>query len=151
MEELYKIAIRRLNRYRVKYLVCGGIAVALYGYTRTTEDIDIMIAPEAENLGKFLKAMEKMRMRPAMPKSKEEIKKAPHTIFVSDLPEYYYFKIDLVKINSSKFNELWKRRKTFKFDNVKFFVIGKEDLLKIKRRSKRGKDQIDVSELEKRA
>ncbi|MDI6856489.1 MAG: hypothetical protein QMD21_06910 [Candidatus Thermoplasmatota archaeon] len=60
-------------------------------------------------------------------------------------------KIGLVKIDSSKFNELWKRRKIFKFDNVKFFVIGKEDLLKIKRRSKRGKDQIDVSELEKRA
>lgn len=149
MEELYKGAIGRLNRYKVRYLVCGGVAVALYGYNRTTEDIDIMIATETKNMDKFLKVMEKMRMTSALPKNKEEIKRAPHTMFVSKIPEYYYFKIDLVKVSTEKFNDYWKRRKIFKFDNMKFFVISREDLIKIKKRSMRGKDQIDVSELEK--
>jgi len=30
----------------VRHAVCGGIAVTVYGATRSTKDIDILIAPE---------------------------------------------------------------------------------------------------------
>lgn len=32
-----------LNRARVRYLVVGGVAVALHGYLRTTADLDLVV------------------------------------------------------------------------------------------------------------
>jgi hypothetical protein len=34
-----------LNAAGVAYAVCGGIAVTIHGATRTTKDIDVLIAP----------------------------------------------------------------------------------------------------------
>ncbi len=74
MEELYKMTIRRMNKRRIKYLVAGGVAVSLYGYNRTTEDIDFLIRADDENIKKFIGLMDKMGMRPALPKNEEKIK-----------------------------------------------------------------------------
>ena len=58
-----------------------------------------------------------------MPKNEGEIKSAVHTMFVSKHPGFYYFKIDVMPINKRRFDALWKKRKIFKYDNVKFPVI----------------------------
>ena len=150
MEELYKLTIRRMNKRRIKYLVAGGIAVSLYGYNRATEDIDFLIRSDEENVKKIVGLMNKMGMKTSLPKNEEEIKSTIHTMFVSKHPGFYYFKIDVMPINKRRFDALWKKRKIFKYDNVKFPVISRENLIKLKRKSNRGKDQIDVSELEKR-
>lgn len=150
MEELYRLTIRRMNKRRIKYLVAGGIAVSLYGYNRTTEDIDFLIRADDENVKKFIDLMDKMGMNPAMPKNEEEIKSTVHTMFVSKHPGFYYFKIDMMGTSKRRFDALWKERKMFRYDNIKFPVISREDLIKLKRKSNRGKDQIDVAELEKR-
>ncbi|MDQ7826826.1 MAG: DUF6036 family nucleotidyltransferase [Candidatus Eremiobacteraeota bacterium] len=42
--------IRELNRHEVEYIVVGGIALALHGVVRATEDIDIFIKPTRENV-----------------------------------------------------------------------------------------------------
>ena len=94
--------------------------------------------------------MDKMCMKPALPKNEEAIKSTVHTMFVSKHSGFYYFKIDMMPINKRRFDALWKKRKMFKYDNVKFPVIGRDDLIKLKRKTNRGKDQIDVAELEKR-
>lgn len=150
MEELYRLTIRRMNKKRVKYLVAGGVAVSLYGYNRATEDIDFLIRADDENVKKFIGLMDKMDMKPVMPKNDEEIKSTIHTMFVSKHSGFYYFKIDMMPISKRRFDVLWKKRKMFRYDNIKFSVISKEDLIKLKRKSNRGKDQIDVAELEKR-
>ncbi len=150
MEELYKMTIRRMNKRRIKYLVAGGVAVSLYGYNRTTEDIDFLIRADDENIKKFIGLMDKMGMRPALPKNEEEIKSTIHTMFVSRHPGFYYFKIDIIPTNKRRFDALWKKRKMFRYNNIKFPVISRNDLIRLKRKSNRGKDQIDVSELEKR-
>lgn len=38
-----------LNRSGVRYVVIGGCAVILHGYFRTTNDIDLLLEPSAEN------------------------------------------------------------------------------------------------------
>lgn len=40
---------RLLNRHQVRYLLVGGYALAAHGYVRMTEDIDIAVAPDADN------------------------------------------------------------------------------------------------------
>lgn len=42
-----------LHKHKVKYLLCGGVAVNLYGVPRTTADIDLLIEWTAENVENF--------------------------------------------------------------------------------------------------
>jgi hypothetical protein len=34
------------DAYDIDYALCGGLAVAIYGYSRFTKDIDLIIKPE---------------------------------------------------------------------------------------------------------
>ena len=38
--------IHKLHEKQIPYALCGGLAVALHGYVRTTQDIDLLILPE---------------------------------------------------------------------------------------------------------
>jgi hypothetical protein len=49
---------RSLNEHRVKYILIGGFALIQQGYTRTTEDIDLLLEDSAENERALFSAME---------------------------------------------------------------------------------------------
>src|ERR1043166_523633 len=49
---------RSLNAHGAKYIVVGGIAVIQHGFTRATEDIDLLIERSQENHRKVRAAME---------------------------------------------------------------------------------------------
>ena len=49
--------ISLFNSYQVNYLIIGGYAVNLYGYSRMTEDVDILFEPERRNGEKIIKAL----------------------------------------------------------------------------------------------
>lgn len=51
----------------LRYLVVGGLAVNLYGYVRMTVDLDIMIDLSEENVGKLLRAMDRLGYVPRLP------------------------------------------------------------------------------------
>ena len=58
--ELQKELVRlctKLNQERVRYVIVGGCAVILHGYLRTTYDIDALVDPSAENIGRLKKAL----------------------------------------------------------------------------------------------
>jgi hypothetical protein len=42
--------MRGLHRHKVEFVVFGALAMVFYGYVRTTEDLDIVVAPDEENL-----------------------------------------------------------------------------------------------------
>jgi len=48
--------IRILNQHRVRYLVINGYAVAFHGHPRATDDVDVLIAPEEENIRRIERA-----------------------------------------------------------------------------------------------
>ena len=51
IEDLLAVC-RRLNEEGVKYLLVGGFAMNYYGFTRTTEDIDLLVDPSDDNISK---------------------------------------------------------------------------------------------------
>lgn len=57
--ETFKRLFNTLNKCGVEYLVCGGIAVNLYGIERATADIDITVSLDEENLNRFVSAAKK--------------------------------------------------------------------------------------------
>jgi hypothetical protein len=52
-----------LNEHGVDYLIIGGVAVQAYGHVRTTQDVDLLIAPDEENLERLAVALEQLRAR----------------------------------------------------------------------------------------
>jgi hypothetical protein len=50
----FKEFLQLLNDHEVDYLLIGGFAVALYGYPRPTDDIDVWVAMNPENAAKLV-------------------------------------------------------------------------------------------------
>jgi hypothetical protein len=46
--------VRSLNEGNVRYLIAGGVAVNAHGYIRFTQDVDLVIALDAANIGRAI-------------------------------------------------------------------------------------------------
>ena len=58
MFDEFKELLSIFNARNVRYLVVGGYAVSLHAQPRSTQDIDILIAPDAENARAVYAALE---------------------------------------------------------------------------------------------
>ena len=54
--------IHALNNNNVQYILVGGYAVILHGYSRTTGDMDIWVKQDDENYAKLVKAFHEFKM-----------------------------------------------------------------------------------------
>jgi hypothetical protein len=83
-----------LNTHKVKYLVCGGLAVNIYGIPRMTADVDILLEFTENNLTNFENAVKQLLLQNSIPISiktfinKDERQKAKHE---KKLFTYSYF------------------------------------------------------------
>jgi len=64
---------RSLNAAGVRYLVVGGVAVNAHGYQRLTQDLDLVVQLDAENILVALRALEPLGYHPALPVRGEEL------------------------------------------------------------------------------
>ncbi len=58
-EDLLQVA-RLMNKYKVRYVLVGGYALAAHGYARMTQDIDIAVSPDEENAERWIKALSEL-------------------------------------------------------------------------------------------
>jgi len=63
---------RALAAADVRYIVVGGIAVNAHGYERFTNDLDLVIDLEPENIQRALYALLEISYRPTIPITPEE-------------------------------------------------------------------------------
>jgi len=56
-----------LQKAEVRYLVVGGLAVIAHGYTRLTQDIDLVLDFSPDSLSRALTALESLGYRPLVP------------------------------------------------------------------------------------
>jgi predicted nucleotidyltransferase len=54
MESAFEKLLARLADAGVDFVVVGGVAVAVHGYVRVTEDVDLVIDPSPENVRRLL-------------------------------------------------------------------------------------------------
>src|SRR5947208_12224811 len=57
MDTPYEKLLESLARTNIKFIIVGGVAVALNGFVRTTEDVDILVERSPENIGRLLEAL----------------------------------------------------------------------------------------------
>jgi len=55
--------LAELNGERVEFLVIGGVAVGFHGFVRATKDVDIVPAPDPENLERLARLLKRLDAR----------------------------------------------------------------------------------------
>ena len=140
--------IQALERNEVAYLLVGGYAVILHGYTRTTGDMDIWVNPSEENYNRLVKAFQSFGM-PVFDMTEENfLDTSKFDVFTFGTSP---ISIDIMtKVKGLSFKEAFPRAATVKLDEgLSVRLLSREDLLKAKRASGRAKDFNDIRHLEK--
>lgn len=132
-----------LQQYKVEFILVGGYAVNLYGYARSTGDMDIYIKKSITNGNRLIDAIADYGFNPAPLKTKNFEKE----IIIFHLGEPP-FQIDIMnRILGLEFDEVFSRVNYFEIDNLKVPVISLPDLKFTKSVMPRNKDLNDLDNL----
>lgn len=139
----FKDFIQLLNARDVEYLLIGGYAVALHGYVRYTQDMDIWVDRSPENAAKVVLALKDFGF--AQSDELLEVFQKEKRVVGMGIPP---MKIELVTtIDGVDFNACYKNRLTIEADGVRLNYISLSDLLRNKKASGRFKDLNDLEYL----
>lgn len=131
----------------VRFLVVGAYAMAVHGRPRATGDLDVWIDARPVNAKRAFAGLRRF----GAPLHDLEVSDlaTPGTVFqIGVVPR----RIDiLTDISGVTFAQAWPRRVEAIYGDVRFPVIGLEDLLRNKRAAGRAKDRIDVQRFERPA
>jgi predicted nucleotidyltransferase len=135
-EELFKF----LNRHKVKYCIIGAYAVAFYIKPRYTKDIDLLIEASVENSERIVKALDDFGFK-SLKLSSKDFRAKGKIIQLG----YEPLRVDfLTSVQGCSFKEAWENREIGDYGAERIYFIGLDDLIKIKKRSNRLQDKIDL-------
>lgn len=134
-----------LNKHQVRYILVGGFAVILHGYSRTTGDMDIWVDRNKENYQRLRLAFEDFGM-PVFDMTEENFLVHPvWDVFTFGVPPVA---IDIMlKVKGLDFEETYNNAVIFEDDDLQIRTIHKSQLLKAKKHSNRPKDIDDIQNL----
>jgi hypothetical protein len=134
-----------LNKHQVRYILVGGFAVILHGYSRTTGDMDIWVDRSKDNYKRLKAAFGEFGM-PVFDMTEENFLDHPvWDVFTFGVPPVA---IDImVKVKGMDFDENYNYAVTFDDDGLSIKTIHKNQLIKAKRHSNRPKDIDDIQNL----
>jgi predicted nucleotidyltransferase len=137
-----------LNEHRVEYMIIGGAAVNIHGFSRSTGDMDIWFNPTQENFDRLLRSVEIFGFEVPDEFRKLDYVRGRGLIRLPLEKFYIEFLADVGK--NFRFEELYSRCEVTAIDkNLKIKVIGYSDLVNLKLSVHRAKDLEDVKNLER--
>ena len=146
LKDFYEEYIRSLLDHNVRFIIFGGFAVNLYGFTRVTEDLDVWVDPDGENLNRLFGAIADL----GFPKDTHLTDFIDGKSIMLRLTDDGYRVDQLTKININKpFEEAFKVAVWISLPYGKIPFLSYDDLIDEKIRSKRPKDILDVQQLRK--
>ncbi len=134
-----------LVRSEVKFLLVGGLAVELAGFTRATMDMDILVEDSPSNLQRLLSVLANFGEGSARELEPHDFTPEEGCIrVVEDFP------LDIfTRMGGRDYQDLLTFSCHHEFENIQLPYVGAEGLLLLKEGSNRPKDQLDVLELQK--
>ncbi|OGC39045.1 hypothetical protein A2Y85_03845 [candidate division WOR-3 bacterium RBG_13_43_14] len=133
--------LRSFNDHKVKFVIIGAAAFPIYGYARTTLDIDIFIKPTRINAQNCLEALSKCGYDISDLTIEQLLSKK--TLF-----RQYYLEIDIHPyVKGITFETIWKHRARKKLGKVLTNFASLDDLIKMKKAAGRFKDRQDLKVL----
>jgi predicted nucleotidyltransferase len=136
-----------LNEDQVEYMVIGGAAVNIHGFSRSTGDMDIWFNPTQENFDRLLHSIESFGFEVPGEFRRLEYIRSRGLIRLPLEKFYVEFLADVGR--NFRFEELYSRcQVTTIQEDLKIKVIGYSDLIDLKLSVHRPKDLEDVKNLE---
>lgn len=139
---------KKFNENNVRYIIIGGLAVNIYGYTRNTGDIDILIDDTPENRKNLRIAFKEIGLGDF--ESLETMQFVPGwTTFTIA----YGLKLDVMTsikgLETDNFSHLLENATIVLLKETPIYFLDYESLIKAKKATNRPKDQLDIEELKK--
>jgi hypothetical protein len=138
---------KSLNDNNVFYIMVGGFAVNMHGFTRTTNDIDLWLKDTIDNRQNFGKAMIQFGYEGL---SWEEIQ------FIPGWSDFYIeagirldIMIDMKGLTDISYDVAYNSANIAQIEGLHIPFLNMTHLIANKKAVNRSKDQIDVIELEK--
>jgi Nucleotidyl transferase AbiEii toxin, Type IV TA system len=138
-----------LEKIGVRYCVFGGIAVNIHGLSRFTEDLDVFIAPEPENVERLKAALQSVFHDPSI----DEISADD---LLGDYPAVQYvppeagFHVDILTRLGEAFRWEDLEMERVPFEGLLVNVATPKMLYRMKKDTVRPKDRIDAEALRQR-
>src|SRR5689334_741031 len=140
MDTPYEKLLGKLVRADVKFIIVGGVAVALNGFVRATEDVDILIDSSAENVDRLLDNLRNFGEGNARELSPADFSDSEGAIrIIEDFP------LDVFTVMRGKrYVDLIGSTKSIRIDDVDVRYLKAGALISLKSDSHRAQDRIDV-------
>lgn len=142
----FKALVDTLNAEGIEYAVCGGIAVAFYGYARLTRDFDVLIHEvDIERVSRAVKKLGFLFDAGRIPfgvggPNHREIYR------ISKIVDDTVLTLDLLLV-AGAYQPVWESRGVVLWENRQVQVVSLEGLLAMKRIAGRAKDLLDIEML----
>jgi hypothetical protein len=136
-----------LARHQVKFAVVGGLAVALNGFERTTQDVDILLDNAPDNVARLASCLAEFGHGLGADLRPDEVLDEPGAIRISE-----NFDLDVfVRMNGKTLADFEPMLRTYTFPSGKTIrYLNHEALIETKKGSVRHKDQADIGALRDR-
>ena len=154
----YEEIFREFQKQKVKYVLVGGIAVNLLGAMRSTADLDILVEMSDENLKKIVEILRSQGYRAKQPidpmkiadrKTRDEWIEKKHMKALNFYKKDELKEVDIVIESPVSFEEAKKSALRIKVDDLTLPVISMDNLIKMKKKTGRAVDDLDIKELTK--
>ena len=134
--------------HNVKYLTIGGFAVNIYGYGRSTGDIDLFIEDSVENRSNLGLALKDLGIG--------DFKNINSMQFIpgwTDISLNFNLRLDIMTsvkgLENTNFDELLKKAYIVEINEIPIYFLDYKNLIISKKAANRPKDKLDIEELEK--
>ena len=141
----YEALFQRLNGHRVKYLVCGGVAVNLHGVPRYTKDTDLLADLGPKNLGRLWDALISLGYKPVRPVTRAQFtakdavrwlrEEKNAGVFSFVIPDHPFSLVDVLLESPVQFQDARKNFKKAWIGDLMIPFISMPDLIKMKKKS----------------
>jgi len=152
----YEEILRAFQKQKVKYILVGGIAVNLLGSMRGTADLDILVEMSDDNLRKIVKILKRYGYRVKQPvdplriadkKTREDWIKNNNMKALNFYKEDELKEVDIIIESPVSFEEANKKPVLIEIDDLILPVISIDNLIKMKEKTGRAVDKLDIEEL----
>lgn len=147
--DLVQQVLAALERERVRYVVFGAVALALHGLPRATEDLDLFIAPDRENVERLKIALRTVFHDP-------HIDEISADDLLGEYPAVQYgppegpFHIDILTRLGERFAFEDLESERVDFGGVTVTVVTPATLHRMKVATERPKDHVDAARIARR-
>lgn len=146
VDELHAVCAALVGA-NIRHAICGGIAVTIYGATRTTKDIDILVSPD--DLERALEVVRPLGYKfPALPMVFEEgTERERHVQRVSKIHEGDHLVVDFL-LEVAAFSGFLAGRVEVNTAAGSLVVVTRDVLVRMKQMAGRPQDVADIEKLE---